>query len=369
MRTRLIKIIEASKPRLISLGLAVIFNVTLAGLVCGTFAWYSYATRASIKDPFKGTTVANMGELQVGLVCNTRLNDCRRYGLLPHNSEEAPISNGKFLYWASTDTLSAEAINYVVSKNGYATTTIEPTTTGSDSALSTYGFHLYQKPTVNKNYQISSSFYAPQSSFVSIPFVFRVGGSGEIEEDPDYGNVFLTNCTLYTSNDAFDDGELHKAVRFYVKNKRNAVVVAPSYDEDGTNDVGGILDLDLNGYYDYDEITNKEIVYGECEEESVGYFDEPTAQNGTVSRQDITSFYSNHKQGVYAVNESTLRPKTVSYYSLSHLTSREYPVAVSDQYYEGFSYGEFLIYLEGWDKHVIDQEQNSAFNLSLSFSL
>ena len=133
--------------------------------------------------------------------------------------------------------------------------------------------------------------------------------------------------------------------------------------------MGGILDLDLDGYYDYNEYTNKELVYGEYEGE-YGYQSNPTS-NGSdgVPTESITSFHSNHKNGVYAVDENTLVPKTVSYYGLSRLTSREFPVALTNQDYDGFSYGEFLIYLEGWDKHVIDQEQESCFNLNLSFTL
>ena len=365
MLTRRKKILEVSKPRLLMLGFTFMFNVTLAGLVCGTFAWYTYATRASL-SPYRGTTVANMGELQIGLVCNTRLLQPRKYGLQPHNSEDNPIANGKFIYWSTSDSLDAKAINYVVNTNGYATTTIEPTTSASNDAVNSYGFHLYKKPTVFQNYSTTPHYYAEKSSYVLIPFVFRIAGSSDIEEDEDFGNVYLSNCTLFTSNDAFDDGELHKAVRFYVKHKRGSYIVAPSYSGDGETEVGGILDLDLNGFYDYGE-DKKEIVYGEHEGD-FSYLSDPTPTDGTLTNQEITSFYSNHKQDVYAVDETTLVPKTVSYYGLSRLTSREFPIAVSDAYYEGYSYGELMVYLEGWDKHVIDQEQESAFNLDLSFT-
>ena len=368
MLTRRKRILEIGKSKLITFGFAILFNTTLAGLVCGTFAWYTYATRATFDNEFNGTTVSNMGELQVGLVSDNYLPSYSRFGLVPHTIGNSPISNGKYIYWANSDSLSAEAINYVVHSNGYATTIIEPTTSGSNDAVEEYGFHLYQKPTVNNNYFINPSYYAQKTSYVLIPFVFRVGGAGEIEEDPDYGNVFLSTCNLFTSNDAFNDGEFHKAVRFYIKNKRTSVVVAPSYDDDGENEVGGILDLDLNGYYDFYNATNKEIVYGEYEGE-VDYLSNPTAEDGNLSYNEITSFKSNHKSGVYALDETTFVPKKVSYNGLTRLTSRQYPIAVSDQNYEGLSYCEFMIYVEGWDKHVIDREQESSFNLNLAFTL
>ena len=365
---RLIKIIEKSKPRLIAFSLAIGFNVTLAGLVCGTFAWYAYATRASI-DEYPGTTVANMGELQIGLVSDVPLpySAYSSVGLTNHNND-TPTHNGKYIYWCTSEVLHAKAINLVVKSNGYATNAIEPTTSGSDDVLGSRGFHLFRKPTNRDNYDVNlSSSYAPASSYVLIPFVFKTFGSSESEEDTS-GNVYLSDCSLYTSNDYLNDGELHKAVRFYLKNTSHSCIIAPSYREDGTNEVGGILDLDLDGYYDYNPNTNKELVYGEYNGE-YNYQSSPTATNGDIAIENVTSFKSNHKQGVYAVDENSLVPKIVSYYGLSRLTSREIPAATTNSDYDGFSYGEFTIYLEGWDKHVIDQEQESCFNLNLSFTL
>lgn len=364
MRTRLKKIIEISKPRLITLGLAIGFNVTLAGTVCGTFAWYTYATRAGFKSLYHGTTASTMGYLEIGLVSDYYLTDFNKYNLTLDTDFSSEYVH-KYVYWCKGNNLRSDAINAIAKLNGYGSTIIEPTTSGSDDAISTYGFHLYRKPTHNNEYKISPEDYALKTSYVNIPFIFRTfksdGQSSGINS-----SVYLVGANLYTSNDEFDNGELHKAVRFYINQYNNSYIVAPSYNDDGTNDVGGILDLDLNGFYDYKE-DKKEIVYGE-HEGTYTYEEEPRTNSTTVPKDEITSFFSNHKEGVYALDENSFVPKTVSYEGISKFFSRQYPIAVPDYRYNGLSYGEITIYLEGWDKHVVDQEQESRFNLNLSFS-
>ena len=200
MRTRLTKIIEASKPRLLSLGLAIGFNITLAGLVCGTFAWYTYATRTGFQELYPGTTVANMGELQIGLVSNLPLPSSvyTSVGLVSNNNDTA-TRNGKYIYWCNGDVLNAKAINLIVKNNGYATNAIEPTTSGSDDVVNSHGFHLFRKPTNRDNYDVnSSSSYALKSSYVLIPFVFKTFGSSDTGEGETNGNVYLSDCSLYT---------------------------------------------------------------------------------------------------------------------------------------------------------------------------
>ena len=363
MLTRLKKIIELSKPRFLTFGLTILFEVSLAGLVCGTFAWYSYATRAGFTD-YHGTTVSDMGYLEIGLVCDKYLYDYADYNL---QMDTSVLYTGahKFIYWSKGTTLEAKAINYVVHANGYASTVIEPTTTGSNDLIEQNGFNLYRKPTWNNGYPLDSTGYAFKNTYVKLQFVFRSHQSEDGAEQ--FGNdVYLVNCRLVTSNDEITNGQIHKAVRFHINNKRGSYIVSPSSEEGGTNNVGGILDLDLNGYYDYND-ENRETVYGEYEG-TYSYESSPRSEDTNVPKQDRTSFVANHKKGIYALDQSSFTPKTVSYDGLSKLTSREYPIAVSDSNFNGLSYGEIDVYLEGWDPHVVDQEQESAFNLDLSFS-
>ena len=362
MLTRQKRILEASKKRLIPLGLAVIFNVTLAGLVCGTFAWYTYATRAQFQEAYKGTTVTDAGFLRIGLVSPHRLWDCDRYNL--EMDDSFLYSTYKYIYWSASNNLSAESINYVISAEESGTTVIEPTTSGSNDAINENGFHLYKKPVWSDPYQINSGYYAHTSSYVSIQFIFKIAAS---EGGSSNANVYFSDCVLSTSNDSNLEAQIHKAVRFHIKNAQSSIIVSPSSQDDGENNVGGILDLDGDGFYDFNPNNLREVVYGESANEST-YFDNPTLEDGNIPKGETTSFLANHKKGVYALNEDSFEPKTVSYFGISRLLSREYPMATPDSRFGGLSYGELDIYLEGWDTHLTNEEEESAFNLDLSFS-
>ena len=347
------------------MGLAIGFNVTLAGLVCGTFAWYSYAARAGFESFYQGTTASTMGYLEIGLVSDYYLPEWDTFNLTLDTNFSSNYVH-KYVYWCNGNNLRATAINAIARLNGYGTNIIEPTTSGSDDSIEQNGFHLYRKPSMNNDYSISSHDYAEKNAYVHIPFVFRTSRSDDGSETMN-SSVYLVGINLYTSNSKMNNGQLHHAVRFYINHLNDSYLVAPSHDDDGTNEVGGILDLDLNGFYDYDEESFKETVYGEYEG-TYEYESSPRESNGTLPESERTSFLANHQKGVYALDESTLIPKTVSYTGISKFTSRQYAVAVPDYRYNGLSYGEITIYLEGWDKHVIDQEQESKFNLDLSFS-
>ena len=353
---------EISKSRLITFGLAIGFNITLAGLVCGTFAWYAYATRAGFEEPYKGTTVTDAGFLRIGLVSPHRLLECERYNL--EMDDTYLLSTYKYIYWSKSNNLTAESINYVISAEESGTTYIEPTTSGSDEAIDENGFHLYRRPIWSDAYQINPGYYAELSSYVSIQFIFKIAAS---EGETSNSAVYLSDCMLSTFNDSHRGGEIHKAVRFHIKNNLNSIIVAPSYENDGQNEVGGILDLDGDGFYDYNASNLHEVVYGESSS-SNHYYDEATPEDGTIPLDEITSFNSNHKKGIYALNEELFKAKKVSYFGITRLLSREYAVAVPDNRFGGLSYGELDIYLEGWDTHLTNEEEESAFNLDLSFT-
>lgn len=363
---RLKRIFELCKTRLFTIGFSIIFNVSLAGLVCGTFAWYTYTTRAGFQDKiFEGTTVANSGELRIGILSWKWLNDaeCQLFGL--QRQDEYYIQGGgrKNIYWANNNDLSPAILNYFLRLDGYATNELEPTTSSSSETIEQNGFRLYRKPTWKDNYQINNSRdYSGKENYLTLSFAFKTGKNDDEQQSP---NAYLLSTGISTSNDKEGSGELHKAVRFYLQNSVGKYIVAPGYTNDGEHDVGGILDLDLNGYYDRDD-TNHEIVYGEYSGE-YQYENSPRASNDNIPKEEQTSFNSNHQKGVYAVDESTLHPKTVSYYGISRFTSRELAFATPDSMYGGIAIGTMTIYLEGWDQHVIDKEQESYFNLNLSF--
>lgn len=359
------KIIQISKQRLFTLGFGILLNVILAGSVCGTFAWYTYATRAGFEDPFHGTTIGSMGSLQIGFISNFRLTDSSDYGL----TEDLTTLGqpGKYIYWSKNNTIPAETFNYVVSKNGYGTTKLGPVTSGAiDLEENPNDFHLYRRPKKGDNYSISPSSYAAYEDYVKVSFVFK---TEEYEPDnpPTYEeSIYLTRCHVETSLDS-EGKELYKSVRTFVQNKNASYIINPTSESDGINNVGGILDLDFDGFYDFDS-HNKEIVYGQSKV-TPSYLPDPTSSDGDIPYEDTTTFSANHKKGIYALDEENYQPETVKYSGFNKFANRSIPAAVTDPDYNYLMHADLMIYMEGWDLHLVTGEENSGFNMDLNFSL
>ena len=362
MRTKQ-KILQISKSRLTTFGLAIFFNILLAGSVCGTFAWYTYATRTGFLKEYHGTTIGDVGALDAGIVSNVKLNDFANYKLIEDDTTLA--DEGKYIYWCE-GRIEATTINYVIGNNGSATTMMELVTSASyDSEGGVENFHLYQKPKYLFDYEATPEYYAPSTSYVYIPFVFRY----EDESSPDQFvanyEVFFDGCTITTSDDS-SDAELYKAARLFMSDKTNGILINPSEYDDGNTAVGGLLDLDKDGFYDYSN-DNYEIIYGEST--NAEYLDALTEEDGTLPKEERTTFLANHKQGVYALNENTFQPKTVSYYGMNHFNYHSKPITKTDSEYHYLACLDLYIYFEGWDTHAIDKEQGSGFNMDLEFGV
>ena len=352
-----------AKERLIMLATAILFNVSLAAIVCGTFAWYTYAARTGLEKQYHGTTVGDTGSLQAGLVSDVKLDDFLDYDLAEDSRTLA--DEGKFIYWCK-EKIEAETINYVVRKNGYATTILNPVTT-SEFDYSTAGindFTLYTRPTYRKNYDTHSlGFIAEKSAYSRLNFVFRFEDVDQIGEYlPNY-DIFLYSCNL----EATDEGrEIYKAARFYFRNGYESYLINPTSLADGRTAVGGILDLNADGFYDYDG-GGYEIVYGEA----FGYNFKPevTSEDGNIPWEETTTFTSNHKKDIHAIDEETLEPKYVNYISIDRFTSRAKAISKTDPNYHNLGRFDLFIYYEGWDTHLIDSEGGYGFNLDLAFGV
>ena len=309
------------------LATALLFNVSLAAIVCGTFAWYTYATRTGLEKQYHGTTVGDTGSLQAGLVSEVRLDNYLEYELAEDIRTLA--DEGKYIYWCK-EKIEAETINYVVSSNGYATTILNPLTTG-EYDYRTAGlndFKLFIRPTYQKNYvTINDSFVAEKSAYSRLNFVFRFEDIDTIGEYlPNY-DVFLYKSEL-TSTD--ENHDIYKAARFYFKNGYESYLINPTAHEDGQTAVGGILDLNADGFYDYDG-NGYEFVYGQTF--SYTYNAHVTTEDGDIPWEETTTFTSNHKKDVHAIDEATFEPRFATFSSIDRFTSRAKAITKTDPNY------------------------------------
>lgn len=349
---------------MLTFSLAVLFNISLAAIVCGTFAWYTYATRTGLEKQYHGTTVGDMGSLQAGLVSDVRLDDYLIYDLA--EDDHTLADEGKYVYWCK-ETIDARTLNYVLHENGYATTQMFPVTSGAfDYATDDFdSFSLYRNPTYLKNYDKNNpEFAALKEDYVHLNFVFRFEDVDNIGDYLPGYNIFLSQCKIETQN---PDQEIYKSVRMFYKNGYESFVINPTAEESGADDVGGILDLNADGYYDYDEKEFYEVIYGEVE--SFEYNPEETEHENIVDWTEADTFIASHKQGVFAINEETFRPKTVTYSDLEKFTSKAKAITFTDPDYHNLGRFDMLLYFEGWDRHVVNKEQGHGFNLDLAFAV
>jgi len=361
MRTKQ-RILQISKTRLLTFGLAIFFNILLAGSVCGTFAWYTYATRTGFEKQYHGTTVGDMGTLQGGLVSDVELPDFLDYDLA--EDKTTLEEENKIIYWCK-EKIEARTINYVIGNNGSSTTKVDPVTTGSNDIVSPDDFHLFKNPSFLSDYSLDDQSYAKTSSYVYIPFVFRYEDPDSIGTYTPNKPIYFTSCDIEMSENSYGR-EMYKAGRLYVSNRTTGYIINPTATSNGFDKVGGILDLNGDGFYDYDD-DMKEHIYGQSI--SSRYLDDPTPIDGTIPEEERTSFVANHKQGVYALDEETYESEIVSYENMDSFMNKSKSVTVTDENYHNLGILDFYIYIEGWDLHVINQNAGAGFNMDIKFEV
>ncbi len=234
---------------LMSVGLVAAF----AGTISGSIAWYAYSTR--VTTTYSGTSVAESVQLQIGLVSNVDFTvDDEDHDLgfnLTH--EDVPDTDYDY-YWAKAGSgFSSDAILAFLTKQGlYATNELHPVTTREYDGTS---FSLYKAP---MNGHTSLTEAAATKSYSRIPFVFRIYDANSVlVKDAD---IWLSDATVAASG---ANENIREAVRLYIESATESFVLNPSSELTtvGYTNVGGVLDLNVDGVYDNDG-TN-EYLYGD----------------------------------------------------------------------------------------------------------
>ena len=364
--------------------LGILTAVCTVGSISSTLAWYAYSVRALVA--YSGTSVDSTSFLQVGIASDVLVED------MPTSVDDIRFAgDSTHYYFAKPGTgLTYSAITTYLANKGYATTELQPVTSGSFTSGDA-DFSLKRAPnqTVHGNTAISEI-----NSYIVVPFVFRVSsttGSGdEFLADKD---LWLTK-TVVRANSSHD-GEIYKALRIFIDRDDsiygvdNDYLVNPSANADGQTKVGGLLELTKDGYFDFD--SSGEILYGEYEAgvgtlSDSGYEGENVIWdvNGTGNTTEGTTFTAKHyPNSKYYASLNDAFIKKASYKAVSsiaplrdefdHLTNadEEHPTSVcrtqaSDHYLARVN---MTIYLEGWDFSVIDEELTHGFDLGLTFEI
>ena len=304
------------------------------GAMVGTYAWFEYNSR--VKAQFHGTAINRSGEMKVGLYSEQDLPEASSHGL----------TKDGYYYWAN-EGLNYDTLNYFLSAHGYASVKLFPTTSGE---YETEGnFQLKKGPKFLDN---DGGIYAKPNSYVYLPLVFTAGSRGSDNID-----IKLTDAKINSTS------TLKEAIRMHFDLVDSNFTYAPYYTEGGQDVVGGTLDLDKDGYVDYDETTMQEYVYGEVS--NISYNTSPNAGEGDpLPLKERNCFNGKHQTGTYSLSEEATL-KTSQY-----LGKRDVLASRNVAYMEnGYARTNITIYAEGWASGLIDQVQGTGFTLDLTFSV
>ncbi len=282
-------------------------------------------------------------------------------------TEAANLKTGQKIYWFTEQVISDKAVKSFLSYNGYASNILYPATTRKYASGD--NFVLYNSP----NYlQTKETIYADKDMYIHLPLVFKVFGG-----DNTSTQTLITHCKINLS--ALDvNGPNAAASRLYLKsNSVNALVKGDSYYTSSSTIVGGPLDLNMDGQFDYYQGADGsyyEAYYGT----STGSPTYGTPYSDTV---DGTSFnydcFSNpdHTQGVYPISNASSVAASAQYTTLNDYVyqsdsekseSSMKPIVVTDDYGMGFL--DVYEYLEGWDHSTTNLAIGESLGTTLKFS-
>ena len=381
------------------LSASLITGLSMIGATAGTLAWYAYSTKVTVA--FRGTSVMRTEQLQVGLV-DEYVTAKGKYHISSStisskNLTVQTMTSTKRIVWAPAGgELLNEVITEFVSNSPSLNNFVSPVSSRGRSindALS-LAQPLTDSTKINEHDNPTDAF---EKDYVQIPFAFKVLNNSNIPIPN--RNVWLTISEVATEAGKNTD----KGVRTFYENVNagTCFLLNPSSASDvvGSTRIAGVLDLNDDGYYDYDPITNKEIVYGQYDDEELtnGHIvwstegwtpsipDDPDDRsinaidvNG-VGDNTPSTFVARHKPGIKVADFTNLECGMAVYDTIKtvkpvvndatgdFVEDSGKPVSYTDS--TGIGYTNLTIYLEGWDFAVENSIIDTRFDLKLQFEV
>lgn len=380
---------ERSKTFLLALGIGTMVTLGVIGSTTGTIAWYAYSR--TVRISYVGTSVKKSEILSVGIVDDNHFihdDHLVDYGLTRTTVDDTegglPVQHS--IVWTNATTgIATEAIREYLWNSPYAVDKLSPCSTltralGSNDDLTLYRSPDYGDEVVTKATKLDD--------YVRIPFAFKV-----IDNDDQLvagQDIWLTDVSVQVA----DGVNIHESVRVFVQNDTQKLLFKPADNSDndsGTTIIGGQLDLDGDGTYDFNKQSGNEYIYGAYSDRSsitwsntpygIPYEDaEPINVNGTPYTTEQSTFYAKHNEYACLPNYSRSNFGVADYYTFHKIKPSKNG---SGDYYAGetgiamtttraeskIGYATFTIFLEGWDYSVVDKEDGHAFNLGLQFEV
>lgn len=374
-----------NKNRKITLGLigtALITVVGIFGATAGTLAWYAYSS--NVLFSFSGTSVQKSVLLNIGLVDpedKFTQQKCVEYDVVKEEHDGKSI-----IFTHSSNGLSVGVITEYLTLYNHATNYLFPVTSRERLLTNNGDLSLYKSPDFG-----DTTIDRPTdgSEYARLPFAFKIAeeGSAAVQDKV----VWLTDAVVTASGE-----NVNQAVRVFVETSQRKFLMKPADDTlvRGETKVGGLLDLDGDMTYDYDELQEKELYYGDFTAAGgeVPYkptpYDEEFVDadlddvNGTNLNPLVAStFCAKHKKDIYPVDLDNLTPKVAQYETfgtvkpLSIGPGNYYsgetgiPLCDTTETTSGIGYCTMTIFIEGWDHAIVDKAVGHHFNLGLRFEI
>lgn len=384
---------ERNKSLLLAFAASGIVTLGVIGSTTGTIAWYAYS--ASVKISYVGTSVKKSEILSVGLVDDLSYIDndhLVQFNLTRENmieNEGLPNEKVHSIVWTNSSTgFPLEAIREYLYHSPYGVDELSPVSSLSRALDSNDDFKLYRSPDYGDEVVTKET---KKEEYVVLPFAYKVTGS----DDQLVANhdIWLTDVSVQAAGGVHVD----EAVRVFVQNDTRKFIFKPAdttTNNSGSTRIGGLLDLDGDGTYDYNKQSGNEYVYGDytVNRNTITYSDDPYGQpwasadydnvNHTPYEEQST-FYAKHGEAALTAIYDESKFGVAEYYTFHKIKPGK---NASGDFYEGdtgikmattnvltdkghIGFATFTIYLEGWDHAVTDVEVGHSFNLGLQFEV
>ncbi len=347
--------------------MATSFIVSALAVTAGTFAWFEVIdlTGATVSGSLRG-----VGDtLQVGFRFSDRLSEEERnlYNFTPdtHN-----VPGDGYVYWTDTE-IEAETFDFVYAREGYSTNhTVAPLTSGSFQPGD--NIDLFERSPLS--YLTSSRIRpidqpATKEHYVGFSLLFRMAHvSQEHPEDDSQGvsgyHIFFDYGMRFIGSQ-----NVTQALRLGIESEDVTDIIAPGAKQEGSIDVGGRMDFDGNGIYDYATIWNSsqtyyEVAYGEFEstliDENWG-----TPSGIYYPPDEFNDYFYDAESFLWAAPLINAIPKKATYSPISKYSPLGLPIATTNDL--GIAEINVTIWLEGWDHACTNQISSASFGADIKF--
>jgi len=325
------------------------------GSVSATYAWYQLSADKSIE--INGTSFGRSTDLQIGFVSDVELTS----DSLSYDTENSALE-GKDIYWNKDEAISSDVVSYVLNETGYSDGDVFPVTSGKFDKGD--DFNLYQPPLNMVSFEALHR-DAENKQYIHLELAFKTSGGYSTVSDVTEGTkIYLSSFKIA--------GTAKTAIRLRLSsdNLDNAII-DPTAEDDGQTIVGGPLDLDQDGEYDYNETTKKEVYYGQ-NDSVVTYGDKYTKDINTTNRNYDCFDNPNQTAGVIPISNvdqlaSKANFESLDKYIYTGIEEGIPAMCVTDE--NGIGFLNFDIYLEGWDTSLINNLIGTTVGTAIEFSI